>query len=232
MNVFIHIYAIFIKQFKDSLKNRLLLVIFFMFPMLALVFKGIVSDAEFNLMMPSFMTMNTVMIPIIFMSSIVSEEKEKKTLRMLIMSGVKSLEYLVGVGMCVFLIALASTFMFLFIAPFNIDEAISFVISSIIGIALSLIIGAILAVLSKNQMSVGPITAPVSMAIGLLPMFAAMNNKIELFAKAFYSYYVRQLFITRSLTFESNSFLIILMNFVVLCLIFIVLYKKKGINNE
>lgn len=95
-----HICAIFIKQIKDSLKNRLVLVVFFMFPILALVFKEIVSEVELDFILPSFMTMNTVMVPIIFMSSIVSEEKEKKTLRMLIMSNVKAWEYLIGVGFC------------------------------------------------------------------------------------------------------------------------------------
>lgn len=43
-----HICAIFIKQIKDSLKNRLVLVVFFMFPILALVFKEIVSEVELD----------------------------------------------------------------------------------------------------------------------------------------------------------------------------------------
>lgn len=34
-------------------------------------------------------------------------------------------------------------------------------------------------------MSVGPITAPVSMIIGLLPMFSAMNSELEKLLKAF-----------------------------------------------
>lgn len=195
-----HICAIFIKQIKDSLKNRLVLVVFFMFPILALVFKEIVSEVELDFILPSFMTMNTVMVPIIFMSSIVSEEKEKKTLRMLIMSNVKAWEYLIGVGFCVFL--------------------------------LSLLIGSILAILSKNQMSVGPITAPVSMIIGLLPMFSAMNSELEKIAKDIYSYYVRQMFVTRELENSVNSWLILLINFLVLSLVFAIFYRIKGLNNE
>ena len=144
-----HICAIFIKQIKDSLKNRLVLVVFFMFPILALVFKEIVSEVELDFILPSFITMNTVMVPIIFMSSIVSEEKEKKTLRMLIMSNVKAWEYLIGVGFCVFLLALISNCFFLFIIPFNAKEIVTFIVSSIIGIILSLLIGSILAICQK-----------------------------------------------------------------------------------
>ena len=221
-----HICAIFIKQIKDSLKNRLVLVVFFMFPILALVFKEIVSEVELDFILPSFITMNTVMVPIIFMSSIVSEEKEKKTLRMLIMSNVKAWEYLIGVGFCVFLLALISNCFFLFIIPFNAKEIVTFIVSSIIGI------GSILAILSKNQMSVGPITAPVSMIIGLLPMFSAMNSELEKIAKGIYSYYVRQMFVTRELENSVNSWLILLINFLVLSLVFAIFYRIKGLNNE
>ena len=70
MSALHHIAAVFRKQVKDSFKNRLILVVFFMFPVLAMVFKEIVSKEELDFMLPSFMTMNTVMIPIIFMSSI------------------------------------------------------------------------------------------------------------------------------------------------------------------
>ena len=227
-----HICAIFIKQIKDSLKNRLVLVVFFMFPILALVFKEIVSEVELDFILPSFMTMNTVMVPIIFMSSIVSEEKEKKTLRMLIMSNVKAWEYLIGVGFCVFLLALISNCVFLFIILLFDREIVTFIVSSIIGIILSLLIGSILAILSKNQMSVGPITAPVSMIIGLLPMFSAMNSELEKIAKDIYSYYVRQMFVTRELENSVNSWLILLINFLVLSLVFAIFYRIKGLNNE
>ena len=172
------------------------------------------------------------MVPIIFMSSIVSEEKEKKTLRMLIMSNVKAWEYLIGVGFCVFLLALISNCFFLFIIPFNAKEIVTFIVSSIIGIILSLLIGSILAILSKNQMSVGPITAPVSMIIGLLPMFSAMNSELEKIAKGIYSYYVRQMFVTRELENSVNSWLILLINFLVLSLVFAIFYRIKGLNNE
>ena len=232
MSALHHIAAVFRKQVKDSFKNRLILVVFFMFPVLAMVFKEIVSKEELDFMLPSFMTMNTVMIPIIFMSSIIAEEKEKKTLRMLIMSNVRSWEYLLGVVICVFLQALLSTCVFLAIIPNSMEEAMDFIVVSTIGIICSLLIGAILAIIAKNQMSVGPVTAPVSMLIGLLPMFSAMNDKLEHAAKALYSYYVRESFVSHSLEIDESSWAVIGLNFVVLLFLFIILYKYKGLGNE
>lgn len=86
--------------------------------------------------------------------------------------------------------------------------------------------------IGKNQMSVGPITAPVSMIIGLLPMFSAMNSELEKIAKGIYSYYVRQMFVTWELENSVNSWLILLINFLVLSLVFAIFYRIKGLNNE
>ena len=59
--------------------------------------------------------------------------------------------------MCAFLQALLSTCVFLTIIPNSMDETIAFMIISTIGIICSLLIGAILAIIAKNQMSVGPV---------------------------------------------------------------------------
>lgn len=232
MSSIAHIYAIFVKQVKDSLRNRMIAMVFVMFPILALVFKGIVSEDELNFILPSFVTMNTVIIPIIFMSSIVAEEKEKHSLQMLMMSNIKAWEYLIGVGFCVFFQALISSCFFIFIASIPFGKVPVFILSAIVGICCSLLIGAIIAILSKNQMSVGPITAPVSMVIGLLPMFSAMNSRIETFAKMFYSYYVRNAFLSLKFDLDMEPVLIVTLNFLVLLLTFIVLYKFRKFSYE
>lgn len=232
MTAFAHVYAVLIKQIKDSLKNRMILVIFFMFPILAVIFKSIVSENEFKSILPSFITMNTVMIPIVFMSSIVSEEKEKKSLRMLIMSNIKPWEYLVGVGCWVFIQAIVSSCLFILIIPVSINEGLVFILTAVIGIACSLIIGAIIAIVAKNQMSVGPVTAPISMILGLLPMFSSMNSDIEKIAKLFYSYYIRNTFVSLKYDLDAMSWLIIGLNLLVLITMFVLLYKCKGINDD
>lgn len=232
MNVYNHISAIFIKQIKDSLKNPLTIVVFFMFPILSYIFKGLVSDEEFAYLLPSFMTMNTVMLPIIFMSSIVSEEKEKQSLRMLIMSNVKAWEYMVGIGICVFAEAMLSTCLFLLLVPLTIQGFIVCIVAAVIGICCSMLIGAILAVFSKNQMSVGPLCAPISMILGLLPMFSAMNDTIEHIAKIFYSYYVRKMFVSLHFEFPTYAWAIIGTNIIVLFSCFAIFYKHKGLVNE
>lgn len=229
MTSLIHIRAIFHKQIKDALANRLTILIFLLFPLLAIVFKGIVNENELRVMLPSFVTMNTVMIPIISMSSSIAEEKEKHSLRMLIMSNVRAWEYLIGMSLSVFCTAFLSTLLFLFFIELSGSAIVVFSVASTIGIVYSLLIGAILALLSKNQMSIGPITAPVSMIVGLIPMFAKMNGKLETPAKILYSYYVREMFETLQFNNSINAFLMLITNIIVLIILFFLLYKNKGI---
>ena len=232
MNSIFRIYAVFIKQVKDSINNRLIIMLFFMFPILAIIFKGLVKAEELDMLLPSFITMNTVMVPIIFMSSVVSEEKEKHSLQMLIMSNVKAWEYLIGIGTCVFIQAFISSCLFLVVYDVPLEKLAVFFINLAIGIACSLLVGAILAILAKNQMSVGPITAPVSMVIGLLPMFAEINDKLKSVATVFYSYYIRKAFVTLEISADTISITTIIINFFSLLLIFVLLYKFRKFNDD
>lgn len=232
MNSFFHILAIIHKQVRDSLKNRLILMIFFMFPALAIVFNFIVDKATLKSLIPSFLTINTIMVPIIFMSSIVAEEKETHSLQMLIMSNIKSWEYLLGVGICVFVQSIVSSCLFLFVFDISVSQLPVFITALTIGITYSLIIGAILAIIAKNQMSVGPVAAPASMLLGLLPMFSEMNGDLNKFAGIFYSYYVRKMFFSLEFCIDLKSIIVLLLNFVFLILIFTVLYRIKRFSNE
>ena len=95
-----HIKAVMYKQFCDTLKNKLLLLLIFMYPVLAYIFYFLLKDTQeaVNIVIPIFITMHIIMAPIVCMSSIISEEKEKNTIKVLLFSGIRSYEYLLGVA--------------------------------------------------------------------------------------------------------------------------------------
>lgn len=149
-----HVRAVFKKQAKDSLRNPLILVIFCMFPLLSAVFKFVLPSDEFKVLVPSFANLNTVMLPVVFMSSIIAEDREKKSLRMLVMSNVKGGSYIAGVGACVFALSLISSLSFAFFLPIeSFCDFACFLMSAIAGICCSMLAGAILAFIAKNQVS-------------------------------------------------------------------------------
>lgn len=80
-----HIWAIFWKLLKDTLKNKTILIQFVMFPFMtvimenAITIEGMPEHYFANL----FAVMYVGMAPLTCAASIISEEKEKNTLRVL-----------------------------------------------------------------------------------------------------------------------------------------------------
>ena len=106
-----HIIAILWKQIKDTLKNKTILIQFVMFPALTLIMENAVKldDMPEHFFATLFAVMYMGMAPLTAMASIISEEKEKNTLRVLRMANVKPAEYLVGVGIYIWVICTYST---------------------------------------------------------------------------------------------------------------------------
>lgn len=98
-------YAIFIKQLKDTWRNKSILLQFVLLPIMALAMgyimpEDMISKRDIAAM---FTTMYVSMIPIASMCAIIAEEREKGTLRALRMANVNSGQYLIGIGSCLFL---------------------------------------------------------------------------------------------------------------------------------
>ena len=120
-----HIKAVMYKQFCDTLKNKLLLLLIFMYPVLAYIFYFLLKDTQeaVNIVIPIFITMHIIMAPIVCMSSIISEEKEKNTIKVLLFSGIRSYEYLLGVAGVLMGILIVSVIPYLFILKFDTERS-------------------------------------------------------------------------------------------------------------
>ena len=97
------------KQIKDTLKNKTVLIQFVMFPVLTLIFENAINipDMPELFFTKLFSVMYMGMAPLVAVASIIAEEKEKNTLRVLTMANVKAWEYLAGIGIYVWTICMA-----------------------------------------------------------------------------------------------------------------------------
>ena len=79
------------KQLKDTIKNKTVLIQFIMFPVMTLVMENAIhiKDMPENFFTKLFAVMYMGMAPLTAGASIISEEKEKNTLRVLMMANVK-----------------------------------------------------------------------------------------------------------------------------------------------
>lgn len=224
-----NIVAIFKKQLKDTLRNKTVLIQFVMFPIMTLIMNNAIKIQEMpeNFFVILFATMYIGMAPLTSIASIISEEKEKNTLRVLIMSNVKPHEYLLGIGSYVWLACMLGGLVICTAGGYNLQTSIAFMGIIAIGILTSLLIGAIIGIGSKTQMMATSITVPVMMIFSFVPMLSLFNSTIEKIARVIYSEQIsRMLNQINSLQLHAENIGVIGLNILIAAILFIIIFKK------
>ncbi len=163
------------------------------------------------------------------MSAIISEEKEKNTLRVLLMSNVKPAEYLIGVGCYIWIICMMGSCAIGISGGYKGKMLLSFLTIIGVGVLVSMLIGAAIGTSSKNQMAATSLTVPVMVVFAFLPMLSTFNESIEKVAKIAYSQQVSILINGIGKTGASaENAVIISGNFLIAVVLFGYAYKKSG----
>ncbi len=224
-----NIAAIFKKQLKDTLRNKTVLIQFVMFPIMTLIMNNAIKMQEMpeNFFVNLFATMYIGMAPLTSIASIISEEKEKNTLRVLIMSNVKPYEYISGIGSYVWFACMLGGIVICTAGGYNLQTGIAFMGIMAIGILTSLLIGAIIGIWCKTQMMATSIAVPVMMVFSFVPMLSLFNSTIEKIAGIIYSEQIsRMLSQINSLQLNVANIGVIVMNICIAAVIFIIIFRK------
>lgn len=223
--------AIFKKQLKDTLKNKMILVQFVLFPFIAFVFTEFVAKSNADLpdtyFVTLFATMYAGMVPLINMANIIAEEREKKSLQMLIMSNVKPYEYLLGVGSYVLILCSLGGVAFGLIGGYSGTELLRFVLTIILGVIASILLGSAVGIFSKNQGAATAVAMPLALITAFVPMVAMFNDKIASLANILYTQQINTLINNLSASnFTANHFFAIGANMLVFLMVFTYAYVK------
>ena len=227
-----NIAVIFGKQLSDTLRNKTILIQFLMFPVLVIIMENAVKieDMPEHFFAKLFAVMFVGMAPLTCMSAIISEEKEKNTLRVLLMSNVKPGEYLIGTGAYVFVMCALGMAVFAAVGGYGGMELVRFIAVMSAGVILSELTGAVIGLFSRNQMTATSISVPVMMVIAFLPMLSMFNDTIKSVARVTYSQQISELIsdIGNSPA-SAESIAVIAVNFALAVILFITAYRKKGL---
>jgi len=226
------ILAIFIKQTQDTLKNMGVLVQFIVFPVMAFIMTrfvdvgvGDMSDAFFIII---FASMFIGMTLISSSAVAIAEDREKKSLRFLMMAGVKSHHYLMGVGgvFLVFALVVGSAFVVM-MGEISFIERLIMLTSMMLGAIASILFGGIIGMITKNEQSAVSLSTAAGMIMGFGPMIGMFNENIEKIFSIFYtSNFIYADFSTEGII---GHMIVILGNILVLALLFGWVYKKRGL---
>jgi len=243
--------AVFKKQFKGTVQNPETLIQFIIYPLMAFIMSMFMdmegmTEALMNYAphmvdamlasMPNLVTMMAAMfagmalIPAV--AGIIAEDTEKKSLRFLVMAGVKPPAYLVGVGSVIFFASIFTSVAFGLVGEFRGIDFLIFVGTMMSGVAASIVLGATIGILTKNQQSATALSMPISLILGFGPMMAQFNDRVATVLHVFYSQQINVVVDYLTVGTETplwQSFAIIWANVVVLGVLFMVVYAKKGL---
>ncbi|MCL2378425.1 MAG: ABC transporter permease [Defluviitaleaceae bacterium] len=226
------IFAICEKDFKGLARNLFVLSGILIVPIIAFVV-GRTLDAEFAAQSATlFIVMNIMMNGTNIICVMIAEEKEKHTLNVLSASTVSGLDFLISkLIIAVLLTALVNVVVYFMFGLTNIIPIGPFMLITSIAILPAATIGAIIGIATKTQSAASTAVAPLA----LVPIFLPMIIPPE--APAWYV--LRYLFTEQVLTglravYDGEAFIsnigIIGANFVVLFIVFLLYYRKKGLS--
>lgn len=218
------------KQLKDTLKNKTILIQFLLFPMITIIMentiqmKGMPEHFFTNL----FSVMYIGMAPLTSVAAIIAEEKEKNTLRVLLMANVKPWQYLMGVGIYVWSICMIGACVMA--TGLERQDVVVYLLVMAVGFVISILAGACVGIYAKSQMNATSIVMPVMMILSFLPMLAMFNDKIEKVAKYFFTQQLKTCLNDMSVMGHSNeTYIVIIVNLLIALIIFGLTFKKKGL---
>jgi len=226
--------AVFVKQARDVLRNRMVLIQFILFPIMALILTELVAKSDDEIPATMFVTMFAAifagMTPLMATSTAIAEDREHKSLRFLVMAGVRPVEYLLGVGGFILLICSMVAVAFGLIGGFAGVELVRFVGVIILGCLASSLLGATVGIFSKNQQASTAMGTPIAMLLAFCPMLAMFNETISKVAGVLYTLQVDAV-VSGTSDNLTHAFLIIAANIVVLAVLFVLAYRKKGLRS-
>lgn len=224
------IYAIMMRQLLDTWKNKTVLIQFVMFPTIACILS--VSANQMHLAPEFFVNMFVVMYitmaPILVISTIVGEDKEKGSLQILRMANVKPFEYIFGIGFYVFVLCVLGILFLGFIAKLSGVAFMMFLIMNMVGLLISILIGSIIGLISANQSAASGLSTPAMLIFSFLPMLSMFNTGLHQYSKFIYSQQISDVInaLNKGIPWESVG--ILLLNFlIVLCLYVYVYHQNK-----
>lgn len=180
------------------------------------------------------LVMNIGMSGIYCPSLLLAEEKEKHTLRVLMTSSVNSLEFFLGSTLPVFIITAAINFLLLPISGFMITgtSLALFALVTVIASLTSCVIGMLLGIFAKNQVSAGTITTPVLLLLMLIPMFSNFVEMLENLSKFVFTGVVMDMIMNLAnhsdKILDGSSIVVMVVEAVLVIILFMFFYKKNG----
>ena len=185
MKLRMHTLAVLIKKdFRLMFTNKNMLIMILLPIGFAVLYQTIFGDVKEAGMPSNFVLtlcelLNLSAIPLTGLAMMVAEEKEKNTLRVLMLSDVSALEYIFSKIISVLVLMELITIVIFFITATQLSYLPMFLLVTTVTSISMLLFGSVVGLLSKDQMSTSTLSKPLMILFLIPPMFQNMNEVID-----------------------------------------------------
>ncbi len=223
--------ALLKKDFKDLMKNGNCLLMVALPLLFTLLYTNMDLGGEglpaaFVLML--CLLMNLSLMPISVMAMVIAEEKEKNTLRTLMLSNVSAGEFLLSKSIVIFVISEIVSVLIYLITGVDSVNPVSFALATSATCVCMLLFGALVGILSKNQMTSGSLSAPLALLMLMPAIFAEMNETFAKIAQFMPTRAMVELLMSNEKTLLNIGILLIWI--VLAAALFTLTYRKKRLD--
>ena len=185
MGIKLHVFrALFKKDLKNCFMNRNVSLMLLLPIVFVLLYKFLLKgnddesfSAYYTLLMCSVLSLSV--IPLNILATLISEEKEKHTLRSLMMANVSGAEFIASKSAVCLILMMAEGIIIYLLSGLSMQlMAIYLVTMFVVSLAI-IIFGAIVGISARDQMAAGTLGTPLMMLFLIPPVFSTMNNFFE-----------------------------------------------------
>ena len=233
--------ALFMKDLKNCFVNKNVFLMLALPILFGVMYKFLLGDilkeatGSFVIVMCIVMTIS--IIPLNVLANMVAEEKEKHTLRSLMLANVSATDFLLSKAFVALVLMLIDGILIFLVCQEPIGYLVYFLIFYILASLSVLFFGALVGLLSKDQMSAGTLSSPLMIFLMLPPIFSQLNEMIEKIAVIFPTTSFQTLYLqlsTKQPFFNQDTVIAI-----IVCIVWIIFgviafmygYKKKGLDD-
>lgn len=233
--------ALFMKDLKNCFVNKNVFLMLALPVLFGVMYKFLLGDilkeatGSFVIVMCIVMTIS--IIPLNVLANMVAEEKEKHTLRSLMLANVSATDFLLSKAFVALVLMLIDGILIFLVCQEPIGYLVYFLIFYILASLSVLFFGALVGLLSKDQMSAGTLSSPLMIFLMLPPIFSQLNEMIEKIAVIFPTTSFQTLYLqlsTKQPFFNQDTVIAI-----IVCIVWIIFgviafmygYKKKGLDD-
>ncbi len=185
MKLRMHTLAVLIKKdFRLMFTNKNMLIMILLPIGFAVLYQTIFGDVKEAGMPRNFVLtlcelLNLSAIPLTGLAMMVAEEKEKNTLRVLMLNDVSALEYIFSKIISVLVLMELITIVIFFITATQLSYLPMFLLVTTVTSISMLLFGSVVGLLSKDQISTSTLSTPLMILFLIPPMFQNMNEVID-----------------------------------------------------